>query len=169
MKKITTTLAFLLTVFNIFAQNSSSNKILIRHDTTVLKAEECEWLIKLDTKPDETSRSVPLIILETIKKGHLQALDPQTDFPIPSNEIFTWNMPVDTVAKLDDSGHQRFVVIKSELNPDNIPFIKIYSDWYLDVANGNFYSVIKWIELMREVRSHNGYFRGYIPFCRVYY
>jgi hypothetical protein len=169
MKKITTTLAFILIVFGIFAQNNSSNTMLIRHDTTVLKAEECEWLIKSETKPDETRRSVPMIILETIKKGHLQAADPQTDSPIPSNEIFTWHMPSDTVAKMDLSGNQRFEVIQSELNPDNIPFIKIYSDWYLDLANGKFYSVIKWIELMREVRSPTGYFRGYISFCRVYY
>jgi hypothetical protein len=54
MKKVTTTSALILFVFTSFAQKDPSNNKLVRHDTTLLKAEECEWIIKPLQRPGET-------------------------------------------------------------------------------------------------------------------
>lgn len=169
MKKITTTSALILFVFGSFAQNNHLNEILVRHDTTTLKAEECEWVIKPLSKTGETAKSVPLVILKAIQKGKLQAIDPSTGMQIPAKEIFTWRRAADTVATIDGNGNMKYRVIQSELNPENIPLIRIYHDWYFDVSSGKFNPGIKYIELIEEVKTSSGYYIGYRPFCRIYY
>ena len=102
MKKYTTTLLLAIISYGCFAQN---NGLLVRHDTTLLRANECEWIVRSLVKNDpsltvQTGKSVPQIILEAIEKGGLTAIDPQTNQPIPGKEIFTWNMPVDSVSEV---------------------------------------------------------------------
>ena len=167
MKKITTTSALVLFVFGSFAQNV--NEILVRHDTTTLKAEECEWVIKPLSKNGETGKTVPLVILQAINNGKLKAIDPVTNLPIPSKEIFTWGMPADTVAAIDVTGNMKYKIIRAKHDPDNIPVIRIYQDWYIDASTGKLHPVVKWIELIENVKSVSGYFIGHRPFCRIYY
>jgi Gliding motility associated protein GldN len=169
MKKITTTLALVLFVLSSFAQKNHLNEILVRHDTTILKAEECEWVIKPLSKTGETVKSVPLVILQAIQKGKLQAVDPLTGILIPAKEIFTWGRAADTMATIDGSGNMKYHVVQSEHNPENIPLIRIYHDWYFDVSSGNLIAGIKCIELIEEVKTSSGYNIGYRPFCRIYY
>ena len=174
MRKITITLAFFFIVFNSFAQSSQSNKLLVRHDTTVLQADECEWIIKslLNNTPGLTSeigKSVPQIILEAIAKGKIKAIDVETNQPIEAKEIFTWRIATDTVLTFDEAGNEKYSVIQHLRNADKISRIKVYQDWYFDLTTKKFLSVIKWIELMEEVTTHSGDFIGYMPLCRIYY
>ena len=174
MKKNTLLLVLLISVFNALAQNSNSNSILIRHDTTLLKAEACEWIIKSLTKNDPAltssiGKQVPLVILEAIKKGKLKAIDVLTDKHIPAKDIFTWNLPADTTASYDDAGKVRYFAVQRQHIPEKISQIRIFQDWYLDIATGKFRSEIKWIELLEEVYTSSGIFLGYSVLCRIYY
>lgn len=169
MKKTTITLALLLAVFSSFAQKNLSNGILVRHDTTTLKAGDCKWIIKSQTKTGETGESVSQIILQAIKKGDLKASDPSTNLPIPANKIFTWQMAADTIATMDNAGNTQYKVVQAEHNPDHIPVIRIYQDWYFDDQSGKFRSEIKYIELIEEVKNASGNFIGYQAFCRIKY
>ena len=174
MKKHIAILVLVICTFSSFSQNSNSNSILVRHDTTLLKASECEWIIKSLTKnnPELTSeigKSVPLIILQTIAKGKLKAIDRETNKPIPGKQIYTWHLAADTMLVYNDAGNATYKVIQRQRSSDNIPMVRIYQDWYFDVSTGKFYSVIKWIELMEEIYSNSGTYIGSTPFCRIYY
>lgn len=166
---------FLLASASSFAQNLNPNRILVRHDTTLLKASECEWIIKSLTKnnPALTSqigKSISQIILEQIAKGKLKAIDIATNSIIPAKKIFTWNMPLDTVEVYSDSGSPYYKVVQSMRSPESVSSIKVYQDWFVDVANGKLLSQIKWIELLEEVRSKStGISIGFSPLCRIYY
>ncbi len=175
MKKYITLIALVICTFSSFSQNGNSNTILVRHDTTLLKASECEWIIKSLTKnnPELTSeigKPVPLIILQAIAKGKLKAIDPETNKQIPGKQIYTWHLTADTIPVYNDAGNATYKVIQRQHSSDNIPIIRIYQDWYFDVSTGKFQSVIKWIELMEEVHTNSsGIFIGYISLCRIYY
>ena len=152
-------IALVICTFSSFSQNGNSNSILVRHDTTLLKASECEWIIKSLTKnnPELTSeigKSVPLIILQAIAKGKLKAIDRETNKQIPGKQIYTWHLPADTMLVFDVSGNATYKAVQRQRSSDNIPLIRIYQDWYFDVSTGKFQSVIKWIELMEEIHTN---------------
>jgi len=174
MKKFKTSFAFILIVCSSFAQNSTTNALLVRHDTTLLKADECEWIIKSLAKNDplltkEIGKTVPMIILQAIEKGMLIAIDQETNKPIPGKEIYTWQMPVDTVAVYDDAGNVKYAAMHQRIESSNIPLIRIYQDWYFEVSTGKFRIEIKWIELLQEIHGNSGIFIGYKPLCRIFY
>ena len=156
-----------------FAQNS--NSIFVRHDTTLLKAEECEWIIKSLAKNNpaltsEIGKPVPLILLQAITKGKLIAIDKLSNKPIPGKQIRTWGMAVDSMMVYDEQGNAKVKAIQSERNSDDIRLIRIYQDWYFDVATAKFNAVIKWIELMEEVHSpSSGLYLGNTVLCRIFY
>lgn len=174
MKKIITTAAIVIAAINSFAQSNNSNSVLIRHDTTLLKASECEWIIKSLTKNNaaltaEIGKSVPAIILDAIKNGRLKATDYITNKPIPGREIYSWHMPADTIKMYDNNGNTKDTVIQHLRDAENILQIKIYCDWYFDIATGKFESEIKWIEPMEGIYTSFGAFIGEAVFCRIYY
>ncbi len=174
MRKITIIIAFIITAFSSFAQTSQSNTLLVRHDTTVLQTDECEWIIKslitnTSTHTSEIGKSVPQIILEAIAKGKIKAIDVETNQPIAAKEIFTWRIGTDTVLTFDEAGNEKYSVVQHLRNADKISRIKVYQDWYFDLSTKKFLSTIKWIELMEEVHTHTGNFIGYMPLCRIYY
>ena len=118
MKKHITTFTLVIAVFSSFAQKSSSNATLIRHDTTLLKAAECEWIIKWLVKNNpagtsEIKKSVPQIIFREIEKGRVKAIDRETNKPIPAKEIYTWQMASDTIAIYDDAGNMKYNVVQT--------------------------------------------------------
>ena len=153
-----------------FAQ---TNLIFVRHDTTLLKATECNWIItSLDNNDrlikSQTGKSIPLIILEEIENRNIKAFDIETNKPIPSKEIFTWKMGKDSMLVSDPtSDSSKLVVIQNQLNPNKISGIRIYHDWYFNPSSGNIQSTIKWIELIEDVTNSSGTFIGYKPFCRI--
>ena len=175
MKRYITIIALFLCTLSSFSQNGNSNGILVRHDTTLLKAEECEWIIKslVKNNPELTSeigKSVPQIILQAIEKGKLKAIDAETNKQITGKQIYTWRIATDTILVYDDAGKETYKAVQRQRNPDDIPLIRIYQDWYFNVSTGKLQSVIKWIELMEEVHSNStGIFIGYTPLCRIYY
>ena len=175
MKKYIPTIALVICGFSSFAQNSNSNSILVRHDTTLLKADECEWIIKSLLKNDpaltsEIGKPVTLIIMEAIEKGKLKAIDPETNKPIPAKEIFTWKMSSDTIAEYDNEGNIKgYRAMKHIHSVNNITQVSIYQDWYFDVTNSKFHAVIKWIELRANIRTSQGIILGTAALCRIYY
>ncbi len=175
MKKYIITLALIIYTFSGFTQYNNATSILVRHDTTLLKTSECEWIIKSLTKNNpaltsEIGKSVPLIILQAIAKGKLIAIDKLTNKPIPGKQIYTWGMAVDSMLVYDDAGNSKYKAVQRQRSSDDIPLIRIYQDWYFDVSTGKFQSVIKWIELMEEIHTAaTGMFLGYIVLCRIYY
>jgi hypothetical protein len=176
MKKYIILSALVICTLNCFPQSSNLNSILIRHDTTLLKAAECKWIIKSLTKNDpaltsEIGTSIPQIILRAIAEGKLKAMDRVTNKPIPAKEIYKWRMPKDTVQQPDKEGNFTNHVVAQRLhNSDNITEIRIYNDWYANVSTGKLQSFIKAIELMEEVHSAvSGDFIGYTVLCRIYY
>lgn len=175
MKKYIPTFALIICALSTVAQNSNTNSILIRHDTTLLNADECEWIIKSLLKNDPTLTSeigkpVPLIIMEAIEKGKLKAIDPETNKPIPAKEIFTWKMSSDTVTEYDNEGNIKgYRAMKHMHSVNNITRVGIYQDWYFDVANSKFHAVIKWIELRENIFTSQGIMLGTTALCRIYY
>jgi hypothetical protein len=175
MKKYIPTIALIICAFSSFAQNNHTNNILVRHDTTLLKAEECEWIVKSLVKNDpsltsEIGKPVTLIILEAIEKGKLKAIDPETNKPIPAKEIFTWKMSSDTIAEFDNEGNIKgYRAMKHTHSENDLTQINIYQDWYFDVSTGKFHSVIKWIELRGNIVTSQGIFLGTTALCRIYY
>lgn len=175
MKKYFCTFCFALFISCSFAQTKNNNSILIRHDTTLLRADECEWIIKSLVKNDtvlksQIKRSVPQIMLESIEKGKLTAMDPVTNKPIPAKAIFTWQAAVDSVLNYDNDGNAKLTTKERRINADNITQIRIYQDWYFDLSTGKFQVQIKWIELLQEIyTSSTGLFIGYSPYCSIYY
>jgi hypothetical protein len=164
-----------LSSFSSFAQNNVSNSILIRHDTTLLKAEECEWIIKSLVKNDpklthELGKSLPMFLLGAIAKGKIKAYDGNDNTLIPAKKIFTWKMRADSVMTYDEQGNNsKIVVMQQEQTGEYLNRIRINQDWYLDIATGKFRSEIKWIELMQEIHTSTGEMLGYAPLCRIYY
>ncbi|MEP7237932.1 MAG: hypothetical protein ABI685_08710 [Ferruginibacter sp.] len=175
MKKYFCTFCFALFISCSFAQTKNINSILIRHDTTLLKADECEWIVKSLIKNDPAltsaiGKEVSLIIMNAIAKGKLKAIDPETNKPIPAKEIFTWKMTGDTIPEYDMEGNiKRYLVVKREHSSDNLNQVRVYQDWYFDVSTGKFNTVIKWIELMEDISSNQGIYLGKAALCRIYY
>ena len=166
------TLLFIAINCGCFAQ---SNNILIRHDTMLLRASECEWIVKSLAKNNpsltaEIGKSISFILLQAIEKGKLKAIDPITNKLIPAKEIFMWQMPRDSMMVFDSSGENtKVVVVQREISSDKITQIRIYQDWNFDLSTGKFECIIKWIELMEEIYTSSGLFLGMKPFCRIYY
>jgi hypothetical protein len=169
MKKIATTTALIIAVLSTFAQNNPSVEILVRHDTTTIKPEENELIMKPLTNTGEKGKSIPFVIFQAINKGQLRAFDPITNTKIPAKEIFTWAMSSDTFATVDGIGNIKYNVTQAKHNPDNITLIRVCQDWYFDVTSCRFRSEIKWLELLEEVKSASGYFIGNRPLCKIYY
>jgi len=176
MKKYIVAIA-LICNFSSFAQNNT-NSILIRHDTTLLKADECEWIIKSLVKNDpsltsEIGKPVTQIILEAIEKGKIKAIDPETNKPIPAKEIFSWKLGVDSIPIYDTegegSGGVKYKAIKRLHTANSFNGIEIYQDWYFNISTGKFYAVIKWIELREDILTSQGIFIGTAALCRIYY
>ena len=175
MKKLIATITLSIFIFKGHAQSSNSNSILVRHDTTLLNADECEWVIKSLVKNDPTLTSeigkpLPLMILQAIEKGKLKAIDPETNKPIPAKEIFTWQMPSDTIPEYDNEGNLKgYIAMKHRHSVYNINQVRVYQDWYFDVSTGKFHAVIKWIELRESIRTMQGFLIGTTALCRIYY
>jgi hypothetical protein len=176
MKKYTSALTLIICTFGAFAQNKNVNSILVRHDTTLLKAKECEWIVKSLIKNDpaltsDIGKPVPLIMLEAIEKGKLKAIDPETNEQIPAKEIFTWKIVADTIPMYDTKGDvSNYQVVKRLHSDEEFKEIRIFQDWYFDIATAKFRSEIKWIELMEDIISPAlGEYLGKVAFCRIYY
>lgn len=172
MEKHLITLALAVLAYCCSAQNSS---VLVRHDTTLLKASECEWIIKSLPKNYRSLTSalgtpIPNLILQAVRKGQLRAFDPSTNKQIPAKDIYTWQMGDQTHLKTDpDGSNPREVTVKKELDLDAIVAIRVYQDWYFDVATRRLHAQLKWIELLREIHIADGSLVGRAMFCRIYY
>jgi hypothetical protein len=166
---------FLITVFLTSAQKGKVNLILVRQDTVLLKAEECEWIIRslheIDPAlPSGKGRSVSQMILESVKKGKLKAVDPLTGKLIPGKEIYKWKMPVDSMAVMErNSGRAKVNPVQRSRSADQISRIRIFNNWYLDALSGRLIPVARRIELMEEVRTAAGNPIGYAVLCRIDY
>ncbi|MDP3353109.1 MAG: hypothetical protein Q8S44_05150 [Flavobacteriaceae bacterium] len=173
MKKLFYIITIFISTLGAFAQNNSSNIIFVRQDTIILKASESEWLIKSLLKNDsglthQSSKTLPIVILELIEKGTLNSNDPISNNAIPPKEIYSWKMPIDTLALYDEVGNVIYKIKQQILNPNTITQIRIAQDWYFNQNDGKFQCDIKWIELLREIYFSN-LFVGCEPFCRIYY
>jgi len=174
MKKYICLLLLSTALSVLHAQTSNSNSILIRHDTTTLKAGDCEWIIKSLAKNDpslthELGKPLSLFLLGAIEKGKIKAFDVISNKQIPANKILTWNMPSDSVMSYDDAGNSKIVVVQHQHSSDKMDEVRIFHDWYLDVATRKLQSVIKWIELREQIYTSTGLFIGYGALCRIYY
>lgn len=175
MKKNIVFLGLLILHFYSFAQNNTLNNSLVRHDTSLLKAAECEWIIKSlaknnSTLTSEIGKPISLILFQAIEKGKLIAIDKLTNKPIPGKKIRTWDMGVDSMMVYDEQGNGKIKAIQRERSSDDISSIRIYQDWYFNVSTGKFNGIIKWIELMEEVHSPgSGLYLGNKVLCRIFY
>ena len=164
MKKYSITTVFAVIIFGAIAQPNST---IIRHDTVLLKSTECNWLIPLhkkDSSNNTSANTISGLILLTVKKGKLKAFDSYSGKQIPANQIYTWNMPADTVA-----GATKYRIVQAKLDPASITLIRVQQDWLLNYSNGEIFSRIRWIELITQVYSSLGDLIGTKPFCRIYY
>jgi hypothetical protein len=171
MRKLTTTIAMALLVL---AASGQTTPLFIRHDTLVLRSSECEWAVQSLIKKDSSliknnGKSVPEIILNAVQQERLKAIDINSNSQIPASKIYTWHMPADTMVQIDPNDKTTYTVIQGKVDPNKIKQVRVYQDWYFDVNSSRFYSIIKWIDLISEVYTQDGTFRGYTVFCRIYY
>lgn len=170
-----TTLLGLLLLVSTVAISQSSSLVFVRHDTSLLKAADCEWIIRSLSKNDpalvaETGKSIPLIILQSIEKGKLMAFNGETNTAIPAKDIYTWQIGADTVSTYDNEGGLKYILVQRRVNATDINLIRISQDWYFDVATGKLQTEVKWIELLQEVRTQgSGILIGNRAYCRIYY
>ncbi|MEJ8817983.1 hypothetical protein [Lacibacter sp. H407] len=169
MKIFITLFAVLCFISSSSAQTKKSTAQFVKHDTLLLRADECKWIIK-PLAATATGESVPQLLLTAIEKGTIKAVDVQTNQPIPAKEIFTWRIETVTEQVVDSTGN---IVQTNILQPlrtaDHVIGIKIYQDWYFDGTTKKFHSVIQWIELVEEARNAGGDLIGDKSFCRIYY
>src|SRR5215212_5563104 len=104
------TVLFIVFSSTAYCQSNNASEIFVRHDTTILKAEESQWIVKSLVKNDpsltgEIGKSIPRLILQAIQKGKLKAIDPESNQPIPAKKILTWQMRVDTLPDYDLEGN----------------------------------------------------------------
>jgi hypothetical protein len=70
----------------------------------------------------------------------------------------------------DNNGNTTYKAIQRLRSAADTKQIRVYQDWYFNVATGKLTSQIKWIELMEEVRSAStGIILGNTVLCRIYY
>ncbi len=175
MKRTATTFLFFIIITYSFAQNISSAEILVRQDTTELKAADCKWIItalqiKYEVSEKGMDKSIPHIIFEAIENNKLKAVDPVTGNFIPAKEINTWQLAFDTVATIDADGNHKYSLVQRKRNPDYFSLVRIYHDWVFNITSGKFKNVIRYIELLESIYTiTSGIFIGYKPFCRIYY
>ena len=171
MKIFITFFAVLCFISSSSAQTKKSTAQFVKHDTLLLRADECEWIIKpLATSASATGESVPQLLLSAIEKGTIKAVDVETNQPIPANKIFTWRIETVTEQVLDSA----FNVIQTNIlqplrTADHVTGIKVCQAWYFDGTTKKFHSVIQWIELVEEARTVAGDLIGDKSFCRIYY
>ena len=148
--------------------SAQGNNMLLRHDTTLLKADECQWLIRYT---GVKNKSVPQAMLEAVQSGKLKAFDPQSNKPIPGNKIFTWQQAADTVMVWDARKDENVLkVIQHTINPEYLNRIRVYQDWYLNTTTGKIEPQIKMVELIGEVRvPSTGDLIGYQLLYRIKY
>ena len=150
-----------------FNSSGQDNMLFLRHDTILLNAREAVWLIKEKAVAD-TGKSVPALILDAITTGRIKARDPQTMETIPAEKILTWRQPTDTMMVWDEKKQDHVIkVIQYLIRPGDIPGIRVYHDWFLDISSGKIHQVIRSVELMQEIRTTQGILRGYIVFCKL--
>lgn len=161
---------FLLLLFTVLTISgpAQGNKMLLRHDTALLKSDECQWLVKNSVAKN---KSVPQAILESVQSGKLKAFDPQTNELIPGNKIFTWRQAADTAMVWNAQKDENVIkVIQQKINSEHLTRIRIYYDWYLNTSTGKIESQIKMFELTGEVRAPStGDIIGYQPLYRIRY
>ena len=149
-----------------FTCSGQSNMLFLRHDTILLNANEAVWLVQ--DAGVNSGKSVPALILDAIVSGRLKARDPQTMEIIPAEKILTWHQSVDTTMVWDEKKQDNVIkIIQHTLKPENISGIRVYYDWFLDTSSGKIYNTMRSVELMQEVNSYEGIFRGYIVFCKL--
>jgi len=173
MKKQLIIVALIIVACKASAQ-TGANSIIIRHDTATLKPENCEWIIKSLAKNNpalnrEVGKSLSQFLLDAIEKGKLKAFDGNSNEAIPAKKIYTWHLMADSMMTQDEAGNPKIIAVQRKHSPDKIDQVRIYQDWYLDVASGKLRSVIKCIELREAIYSSLGEFLGHAALCRVYY
>jgi len=158
-----TLLFFVSTCMFLFSEGQNTSH-LIRHDTTILRADECQWLLSKDM----AGRSVPAALLDAIASGQLKAFDPQTNQQIPSSKIFTWRQSSDTMIERDvKTDKEKLKVIQHQIQPENINRIRIYYDWLMDPITNKIQPTVRSVELLADIYSYDGNLRGYTPLCRI--
>jgi hypothetical protein len=172
MKKILLSLSgLILSLPFIYAQ---PKEIFIRHDSVLLKSGECNWLIPPNLKADPSlyrgsESNIAEWLLASIHKGKIRAMDPQTRQQIPAKEIYTWQMPTDTMLTYDlnmePSGHK---VVRRERQARDLKQLRVIMDWYMD-GNGKIFNRLRAVDLMEEIRTYDGSFLGYRTLCRINY
>jgi len=149
--KILLTPAILICFLYSSAQNNKS-ATFIKHDTVIVN-----------------NISLSKTIIQAIKNGKIKAVDYNTNQPIPSKQILTWNMPVDTMAMNDKAGNTKYVAVRQHRNSNTMTRIKIFHDWYFDSSSGKLSSRVQRIELCEEIKNPSGEFIGYHPIVKIYY
>lgn len=155
--------------FSSSAQTKKSTTQLVKQDTILLQADECDWIIKpLATR--DSAASIPQLLLTAIENGSIKAVDVQTNQPIPAKDIYTWRLATVQEQVLDSTGN---VVQTNILQPlrtaEHVTQINVCQRWYFDDTTKKFHAVIQWIELLEQVYFPDGEPRGFQPFCRIYY
>lgn len=168
MRKIATLLAFVTACIGTIAQNISSDNVLIRKDTMLLKASECNWMIKSLQAGDQNSKTIPEIILQAVHQHKQKAIDPFTGDTIPGDRILTWRMSADTIATPDNAGNLEYNVIQRVQNLAHFTLIRVYQDWYFDKKTGMIRSAITSFELLKDIYTPMGSLIGSSVFCRIY-
>ena len=154
-----------LLVFTCAVSFAQAGDMLIKKDTLLLKADECNWYF---TAPGKTS--VSEFILSNINAGNLKAYDDMSNELIPANKIYTWKKGADTVANYDaDAGKTTYKIVQRQIDPQQLSRIRIIQDWYFNSVKGKLFSKITGIELLQEVNNPMGILIGYKIFCRIYY
>jgi hypothetical protein len=149
-----------------FSCSGQNNRLFLRHDTILLNPNEAVWLV--NDAGVNPGKSVPALILDAIVAGKLKARDPQTMEIIPAGKILTWRQASDTTMVWDEKKQDHVIkVIQHTLKPENISGIRVYYDWFLDTSSGKIYNEMRSVELMQEVNSYEGIFRGYRVFCKL--
>lgn len=159
---------FSLFILSAIFVSAQENRTFLRHDTILLRSDECQWLIKTSVVEN---KSVPQAILEAVQTGKLKAFDAQTNESIPGSKILTWRQPADTTMVWDAKRNENGIkIIQHKINAEHLTRIRVYFDWYLNTATGKIESQIKMFELIGEIQAPStGDIIGYQPLYRIYY
>lgn len=113
------------------------------------------------------------ILIDGIKKGHIQAYSPESDgfkFPMAQQEVMQELVSSDTIPVFNpDTMEPSLQVVENHLDPEKVIRYRLKEVWYFDKKHGSLKVRILGIAPMIVEEDENGNFKYERPLFWVYY
>lgn len=150
------------------------HRYFLKEDTVVLNESQYTWLLTgsslyKNVKRDSAVQTVPQLLFSLASRKKIIFYDALTGQPVPAREIYTWQMPADTIKAIWAGENERFTVVQQTLNTPSFTSMRICQRLYLNTETGEMSATIQWAELLLNIYASEGSFIGVRPYFRIKY